>query len=112
VSASVGGATLPSLPVSLDRSPPSTTYLTVVPTPLVANVTVIGGDLVSGVVQFYSNITVSLDMSSSGDPDVAPRNATGYSMYVFCYPQQNQSTYGTKSLNDLLALAKNLTSNR
>lgn len=106
VSASTDGSIL-HLPASLDRSAPSTTYLTVVPTPLVANVTVIGDST-----EFYSNATVSLDMSSSGDPDVTTGNTTGYKMYVFCYPQQNQSAYGAMSLNQKLASATNISSNR
>jgi hypothetical protein len=66
--------------ITLDTSAPSTTYLTIVPSPLVANIK-----------EFDANETIALDLSASGDPDVAPGNDTGLQMYLFCYPQKSAS---------------------
>jgi hypothetical protein len=95
-----GGSTTP-LPVTLDTSAPSTTYLTIVPSPLVANIK-----------EFDANETISLDLSASGDPDVAPGNDTGLQMYLFCYPQKSASVYSGLSLAQMLKSATSIAVNR
>jgi REJ domain len=99
-SPSVGGSTT-LLPVVLDTSAPSTTYLTVTPSPLVAAIN-----------KLITNETISLDLSASGDPDVAHGNDTGLNLYLFCYPQKKASTYSGLTLNQMLQSATSLANNR
>ena len=81
------------------RSASKSTYLNIVPSPLVAD---IEGWLTGEVNNFVVSDVIKANLSVSHDPDVDWGNKTGLTMHFFCYVQSAEQKHANRTLAELI----------
>ncbi|KAK2152744.1 hypothetical protein LSH36_320g04043, partial [Paralvinella palmiformis] len=90
------------------QSASRSTYLKIVPSPLVADV---DGWSTEEMNNFVVSDVIKANLSASHDPDVEFGNKTGITMHLFCYVQSSESRHANRTLAELVAESMVLSTN-